>query len=150
MNHRTATPLAILFLAATLLAACADTTDTPEAPPEPAETTEVRVFFIQPTDQAAVSDSLTVVMGAEGLDILPAGTMQENSGHMHILIDTDFIAPGQVIPNDAQHLHYGTGALEAELVLTPGPHTLRLQLADGAHIALDGPQYRDEINITVE
>jgi hypothetical protein len=30
-----------------------------------------------------------------------------------------------------------------------GVHTLRLQVANGAHIALEGEQYRDEITVTV-
>jgi hypothetical protein len=34
--------------------------------------------------------------------------------------------------------------------LEPGEHVLRLQFANGAHIALDGPAYRDEITVTVK
>jgi len=39
--------------------------------------------------------------------------------------------------------------LETTLTLKPGVHVLRLQFANGAHIALDGDQYRDEITVTV-
>ena len=89
-------------------------------------------------------------MAADGLMIEPSGEVKDGSGHFHILVNTDFIAPGQVIPKDDQHLHYGTGATETELTLEPGTYTLRLQFANGAHITLDGDQYRDEIQISVE
>jgi hypothetical protein len=36
------------------------------------------------------------------------------------------------------------------LELEPGLHTLRLQVANGAHLALEGEQYRDTITVTVE
>ena len=68
---------------------------------------------------------------------------------MHILVDEDFVAPGEVILASDTMLHYGDGQTDATLDLTPGEHTLRLQFADGAHIALDGEQYRDEITVTV-
>ena len=68
---------------------------------------------------------------------------------MHILVDTDFAPPGEVILTDAQHLHYGKGELTTTLALDPGVHVLHLQFANGAHIALDGDQYRDTITVTV-
>ena len=46
-------------------------------------------------------------------------------------------------------IHFGQGQLTTTLDLEPGEHTLRLQFADGAHIALDGDQYRDEITVVV-
>jgi len=116
---------------------------------EPAEEVPPRVFFIQPTDYAILPITSTIVMGVEGLDVEPAGEIREGAGHLHILVDTDFIAPGEVIPSDELHLHYGKGQLSAEVGLTPGEHTLRLQFANGAHIALEGDQYRAEINVTV-
>ncbi|HSN74327.1 MAG TPA: DUF4399 domain-containing protein [Anaerolineae bacterium] len=47
-------------------------------------------------------------------------------------------------------MHYGQGQLEAELTLTPGAHTLCLQAADGAHVALPGAGMTQKINITVK
>lgn len=108
------------------------------------------VFFRMPTENAIVPPTFTVVMGAVGISVDPAGDIVENSGHMHILVDTDFIEAGNVIPKDDQHLHFGDGSLTTELTLTPGSHTLRLQLADGAHIALEGDVYRDEVVVTVK
>lgn len=123
-----------------------------EAAPIAAEAEEVaaNVFFRMPVDNAIVPPTFTVVMGAVGVGVDPAGEILENSGHMHILVDTDFIEPGQVIPADDNHIHFGDASLATELTLAPGSHTLRLQLANGAHLALDGDEYRDEIVVTVK
>ncbi|MEM7030548.1 MAG: DUF4399 domain-containing protein [Chloroflexota bacterium] len=108
------------------------------------------VFFRMPTNNAIVPTTFSVAMGAAGITIEPAGDIVENSGHMHILVNTPFIEAGNVIPADDQHIHFGDASLTAELTLPAGSHTLRLQLANGAHIALDGDQYRDEIVVTVK
>ncbi|MCB0186627.1 MAG: DUF4399 domain-containing protein, partial [Caldilineaceae bacterium] len=57
---------------------------------------------------------------------------------------------GDVIITDDQHLHFGKGQAVTKLELTPGEHVLRLQFANGAHLALDGDEYQDEITITVQ
>ena len=48
-------------------------------------------------------------MAATGLVVEPSGEINEGAGHFHILVDTDFVPAGQVIPTDEQHLHYGKG-----------------------------------------
>ncbi|PJF39983.1 MAG: DUF4399 domain-containing protein [Chloroflexi bacterium] len=108
------------------------------------------VRFASPTDGATVPPTFTIIMAATGFTIEPAGEVNEGAGHFHILIDEDFIEAGEVIPNDETHRHFGSGVTSTELELEPGTHTLRLQLADGAHIAQEGDAYRDEITITVE
>lgn len=109
-----------------------------------------RVFFIAPTDKAVVSSPVKVTMGAEGFIIEPAGAVKAGAGHLHIMIDTDCVAAGMVVPKDATHLHYGKGQIEAEIVLSPGSHTLCLQAADGAHIALAGKGMTQKIAIVVK
>ena len=116
----------------------------------PAEVEEPVVYFRQPTSNAIVPPTFKVQMGAEGLVVEPSGEVRAGAGHMHILVDTEFIPPGSVIPSDDQHLHFGDGALEAELSLSPGEHTLYLQFTDGAHTGLEGDQYRDTIIVFVE
>ena len=88
-------------------------------------------------------------MEAIGLEVEPAGEVRAGAGHMHILLDTDFVEVGQVIPLGDQHLHFGQGQLTTTLELPPGGHVLRLQFADGAHIALEGEEYRDIITVMV-
>lgn len=107
------------------------------------------VYFAQPTDGAVVSTTFPVRMVARGVALRPAGDSTSNSGHFHILINADFVPPGQPIPADEHHLHFGKAQSETTLTLAPGVYTLRLQLGDGQHIALDGAQYRDEITIQV-
>lgn len=110
-----------------------------------------RVYFITPQDGDTVPQTFTVQMGAEGIIVEPAGEIREGAGHFHILVNEDFVGPGELIPIDtANYLHYGQGQTEVELTLPPGEYTLRLQLADGAHMGLEGDAYRDEIAITVE
>ncbi|MBI1258742.1 MAG: DUF4399 domain-containing protein [Chloroflexi bacterium] len=107
------------------------------------------VRFVTPADGATVPETFDVVMAATGLIVEPAGDIHDNAGHFHILIDTPFIAAGEVIPKDDTHLHFGKGQLTTSLTLTPGTHVLRLQFADGAHTALEGDQYRAEITVNV-
>jgi hypothetical protein len=108
------------------------------------------VRFVEPADGATVPQTFTVVMAAAGLAVEPAGDVHENAGHFHILIDQPFVEAGQVVPKDDSHLHFGKGQLSTELTLTPGTHVLRLQFANGGHVALDGDQYRAEITVTVQ
>lgn len=110
---------------------------------------EVSVKFKSPADGAMVTSPFKVEMAAEGVDIVPAGTMEEGTGHMHILIDEPFVLPGNVIPSDETHRHYGDGSTSTTLDLAPGEYVLRLQLADGAHKAFQGSEYRDVITVEV-
>jgi hypothetical protein len=109
-----------------------------------------RVFFIEPPNGATVPQTLTVKMGVEGLKVEPAGMVHAGAGHLHLLIDSDFIPVGQIIPKDEQHIHLGKGTTEAAITLTPGEHILRIQFANGAHIDTDGDDYRAEIKVTVQ
>ena len=103
-----------------------------EQPPAPV------MLFRQPTNGAIVPLSFNVKMSVQRLEVEPAGEARAGTGHFHILIDTDFIPLGEVIPDDDQHLHLNDGSTEAEISLTPGPHILRVQFADGTHRALVG------------
>lgn len=114
----------------------------------PHETTQ-SVRFAEPVDGATVTSPVEIVMEATGLTVEPAGERHPNAGHFHILVDADFLPPGELIPFDERHVHFGQGQLTTSLDLAPGQHTLRLQFADGAHQAQEGDQYRDEITITV-
>ncbi len=108
------------------------------------------VRFVEPLDGSTVPGSFTIVMSAGDLEVQPAGTMTPGTGHMHILVDAPLLGPGEVIPADEQHHHYGDGSLTAALELSPGDHTLGLQFADGAHRAYTGAGCSDEIRVSVE
>ena len=87
-------------------------------------------------------------MGVEGMKIQPAGEVVEGTGHHHILINQDFFPPGQVIPTDDMHKHYGKGQTEDVLTLPPGDYKLTLQFADGLHRSY-GKDLSSTINIKV-
>ena len=131
----------------------ASPTETVEATPPTTDTettdSALGVYFVDPLDGATVPPTFDVTMAANGLTVEPAGEINPNAGHLHILVDTDFTPPGDVIITDDQHIHFGKGQLTTTLSLEPGEHVLRLQFANGAHIALDGDQYRDSITVTV-
>ena len=111
---------------------------------------EARVSFQSPTDGQTVNGTVRVVMQAENFTVEESGEVNDGAGHMHIMVDVPCVAVGEVIPKDDNHLHFGDGSTEAELELSPGTHTLCLQAADGAHVALAGDGMTDEITITVE
>jgi hypothetical protein len=108
-----------------------------------------RVYFITPADGATVPTTFTVGAGVDGLKLEPAGDVHSGAGHLHVLVDTDFVPAGQLVPKDANHIHLGKGTSSMEITLPPGDHVLRLQFADGAHQALEGDAYRAEIHVTV-
>lgn len=108
------------------------------------------VFFVTPADQAAVSNPIRVEFGLTNMDVVPAGTEAPNSGHHHLLIDTDLPDFGLPIPADEHHIHFGDGSTSTELTLEPGKHTLQLLLADHLHIPHNPPVVSERITITVE
>ena len=83
------------------------------------------VYFIDLKDGATVPSKLKLSFGLRNMGIAPAGTDRPNSGHHHLLIDTELPALDQPIPNDFNHLHFGAGQTETEITLKPGQHTLQ-------------------------
>ncbi len=115
------------------------------------EETAASVFIISPEDGAVVTSPVTVKFGIEGMQVAPAGTMEPNTGHHHLLVDLEELPPlDQPIPADENHIHFGKGQTEVELELTPGEHSLQLLLGDGSHVPHDPPLVSETITITVE
>lgn len=109
---------------------------------------ESSVSFGNVSHGDTVSSPLTVEFETAGdFTIEEAGEINENAGHMHVMVDVDCVAVGEVIPSDDNHIHFGDGSTSADLDLEPGEHTLCLQAGDGEHTALD---LTDEITVTVE
>ena len=109
------------------------------------------VFIVSPKDGETVGQEVTVVFGAKGIDIKPAGDMTPDTGHHHLLIDVDELPPLDApIPADANHVHYGKGQLQDTIHLQPGTHTLQLDLGDARHVQFDPPIVSKKITIHVE
>ena len=137
-----------LFLAAglSLLAAFALAADRP-APAAGAE-----VYIIAPHDGAKVHSPFTVSFGLKGMGIAPAGIKFDNTGHHHLLVDTDLSEVNLDAPMPATDkiVHFGKGQTETTLTLAPGKHTLQLVFADYLHQSFDPPLHSKKITITVE
>ena len=108
-------------------------------------------YIVSPANGATVSNPVTVVFGLRSpYGVAPAGVVIENTGHHHLLIDTDQPDLNLPIPKDEHHRHFGGGQTEVTLELTPGDHTLQLLLGDFAHIAHKPPVLSERITITAE
>ena len=75
------------------------------------------VYFVDLKDGATVPAKMKLYFGLRNMGVAPAGSDRENSGHHHLLIDTDLPPLDQPIPNDFNHLHFGAGQTEAEITL---------------------------------
>ena len=109
-----------------------------------------KVYIIWPPDgQVIPGGKFWVRMGLAGAGVAPAGIEKANTGHHHLLVDTDLPPLDQEIPNDKHHLHFGLGQTEVRLELPPGRHTLQLLFADDAHLPHKPPLYSKQITIIV-
>ena len=108
------------------------------------------VYFISPKDGATVTSPFMVQFGLKGMGIAPAGVKFANTGHHHLLIDseppTDLNVP--LTAND-QLIHFGKGQTQATVTLPPGKHTLQLLLGDQDHRAHDPPVFSKQITVVV-
>lgn len=85
------------------------------------------------------------------MGVAPAGVMQENTGHHHLLIDVEKLPESNLpLPKDDKHVHFGGGQTETVLTLVLGKHTLQLVLGDGAHIPHEPPVVSKKITIQVK
>ncbi|HZS20009.1 MAG TPA: DUF4399 domain-containing protein [Pseudonocardiaceae bacterium] len=118
-----------------------------ERTPSPAG---AEVYFISPKDGATVTSPFLVQFGLKGMGVAPAGVRFENTGHHHLLIDsdppTDLSVP--LTAND-QLIHFGKGQTQATVTLPPGKHTLQLLMGDADHRAHNPPVFSKQITVTV-
>jgi hypothetical protein len=107
------------------------------------------LYLISPADNATVTSPVTVRFGLKGMGIAPAGIQLPDTGHHHLLVDTDVPPLDKPIPADANHVHFGKGQTETTLTLTPGKHTLQLILGDHLHVPHQPAVLSQKITITV-
>ena len=109
-----------------------------------------QAYIISPADGAEVSSPFKVQFGLAGMGVAPAGVNKKNTGHHHLLIDTDLPAMDKPIPKDDHHKHFGGGQTEVMLDLKPGQHTLQLLMGDKGHIPHKPAVESSKITITVK
>jgi hypothetical protein len=107
------------------------------------------VYFVDLKEGQTVPPNFVVHFGLTNIGVAPAGTDHPNSGHHHLLIDTELPPLNEPIPSDFNHLHFGAGQTEAQLSLQPGPHTLQLLLGDKDHIPHTPPVMSAPVHIVV-
>src|ERR1041385_7446828 len=113
------------LVAVTLAASAADRTPSPAG---------AEVYIVSPKNGATVKSPVTVVFGLKGMGIAPAGIKFDNTGHHHLLVDSDVPADLSLpLAANEKSIHFGKGQTETQLTLAPGKHTLQLVLADAAH-----------------
>ncbi len=110
-----------------------------------------KVYFIAPVDGQTVSSNFTVKFGLNGMGVSPAGIEKKNTGHHHILIDTDTLPDlNAPLPATDKIKHFGGGQTETQLSLSPGKHTLQLVLGNHHHIPHSSPVISKKITILVK
>jgi hypothetical protein len=107
------------------------------------------VYFVDVKSGDTLQPKTVIHFGLRNMGVSAAGTVKQNTGHHHLLIDVDLPPLDQPIPNDDNHLHYGSGQTEAEINLAPGPHTLQLLVGDKDHIPHTPPIMSDKISVNV-
>jgi hypothetical protein len=144
---KTSFPAHLASIAAFLFAATSPAIAA-ERTPAPAG---AEVYIVSPKDGAKVKGPVTVVFGLKGMGIAPAGIKFDNSGHHHLLIDSDLPADlSQPLAATEKSVHFGKGQTETTLTLPPGKHTLQLVLGDMLHIPHDPAVVSKKITVVVE
>ena len=137
--------LVLLGMAGSAVAADAPGLPTTKAP------AGAEVYIVSPRDGATVAQQFTVRFGLKGMGVAPAGVGKEHTGHHHLLVDVKQLpAAGQPIPKDDQHIHFGGGQTQTTLKLSPGTHTLQLELGDQNHIPFTPALVSRKITIQVK
>jgi hypothetical protein len=109
-----------------------------------------QAYIVWPSDGATIHGAFWLRMGLSStMGIAPAGIQKANTGHHHVLIDTDLPPLDQAIPNDKNHLHFGAGQTEARIDLPAGRHTLQLLLGDEDHVPFNPAVTSRKITINV-
>jgi hypothetical protein len=98
----------------------------------------------------AADKPIRVWFGLRYMGVAPKGVVFKNTGHHHLLIDTDLPNADEPIPNDRNHLHFGAGETETTIELPPGKHTLQLLLGDENHIPHHPPVKSKKITVFVK
>lgn len=123
----------------------------PGSMPRTASPPGAEVYIISPKDGAQVSSPVRVLFGLKGMGVAPAGVKFDNTGHHHLLVDSEPPSDmGAPLPATDKILHYGKGQTEASVPLSPGQHTLQLLLGDMNHVPHDPPVISKKITITVK
>jgi hypothetical protein len=102
-----------------------------------------------PNDGEVVTQRFKVWLGLRNFGVAPSGVNRTNTGHHHLLIDSDLPPLNEPIPNDKKHIHLGAGQTETFVELPPGRHTIQLLMGDADHVPHDPPVMSKKITVIV-
>jgi len=111
-------------------------------------TEQIKLYIVQPLDGETVGQTFVVKFALEGMALVPAGIDKPDSGHHHLLIDSDKL-PLSGVAMGKEVKHFGKAQTETEITLPPGKHTLQLVLGDHAHRPHSPVLVSKRITITV-
>src|SRR5689334_14321946 len=112
--------------------------------PAAAKAKRVRVFFIEPKNNAAVTSPVHMKFGSEGIERSPGPPgdpkhTRPGVAHYHVGIDQGCLPAGKnIVKGTPSWVHFGDGKDVFDSQLTPGKHKLALQLGDDLHNTLPG------------
>jgi hypothetical protein len=108
-----------------------------------------RVYIVGLNNGSVIPPNPILRFGLVNMGVAPAGVEKPNTGHHHLIIDRPSPRLDEPIPNDFNHLHFGTGQTEAQVTLPLGRHTLQLILGDEEHVPHDPPVMSKPIKVLV-
>ncbi len=107
-------------------------------------------YIISPPDGAVLTNPVRVLFGLDRMGVAPITSTHEDTGHHHLLIDTDLPPLDRPLPASENLRHFSGGQTEATLNLAPGEHTLQLVLGDHSHTPHQPPVVSRQITVTVQ
>ena len=141
------------FLVLTLAAGIGIGAAAQTAKPAAKATKKVRVFFIEPKNNATVTSPVHMKFGSSGIEIsaVPPGDLKETRpgvAHYHVGVGVSCLPPGKnIVKGTPSWVHFGDGKSEIDMQLTPGKHRLALQLGDDLHNTLPGACQMITVNV---
>jgi len=131
------------------LSACGGDDTRADTTPE-AEPAAGSVTIVTPVDGALINGSTVTVQLSSTVPIVPAGTMDQGTGHHHLYLDADLTPasePVPTVPGSIIHMGDASSAFVFDGV-EPGEHRIIAVVADGAHVPLQ-PWVVDTVTFTV-
>ena len=119
----------------------------------PAKAKKIRVFFIEPKNNATLSSPVHMKFGSEGIEIspVPPGDLKDTRpgvAHYHVGIDQDCLPPGKnIVKGTPSWVHFGDGKDVFDSQMSPGRHKLAVQLGDDLHNTMPGACQVITINV---
>lgn len=95
----------------------------------------------------AANRPFRVWFGLRNMGVAPKGVDKPNTGHHHLIIDSELPPRDEEIPSDRHNLHFGSGQTETRIELPPGKHTLQLIMGDKNHLPHCPPVYSRKITV---